>query len=247
MSDLVAVGILNTMTLVLWLRIKAKGSSWERSSFCTFLRGLIVLGAQLGRLRATWVDAITVRPEDDIRTQGVEDGMVTPGASEDPYQSVDWTALVPTSTKSTVTRIEDLPTSESTVHAQEESQSTTASNMATSHSMDGLATGTLIGITVGVLLAIGFIGGIIIVVVRKMSGSGVISGDDGLATGTLIGITVGVLLAIGFIGGIIIVVVRKMSGRSHVGRLRPSLSILWVLSELRFLSPVDWFTLCFQD
>lgn len=123
--------------------------------------------------------AITVRPEDDIRTQGVEDGMVTPGASEDPYQSVDWTALVPTSTKSTVTRIEDLPTSESTVHAQEESQSTTASNMATSHSMgdtqttiekDGLATGTLIGITVGVLLAIGFVGGIIIVVVRKMSG-----------------------------------------------------------------------------
>lgn len=123
--------------------------------------------------------AITVRPEDDIRTQGMEDGMGTPGASEDPYQSVDWTALVPTSTKSTVTRIEDLPTSESTVHAQEESQSTTASNMATSHSMgdtqttiekDGLATGTLIGITVGVLLAIGFIGGIIIVVVRKMSG-----------------------------------------------------------------------------
>nr|KAF6507101.1 podoplanin [Rousettus aegyptiacus] len=123
--------------------------------------------------------AITVRPEDNIITQGVEDEVVTPGTSGDSYQSVTWTASVPTNTKSTVTRIEDRPTSESTVPGQEENQSTTASNVATSHSMgdtqitiekDGLATGTLIGIIVGVLLAIGFIGGIIIVVVRKMSG-----------------------------------------------------------------------------
>lgn len=35
---------------------------------------------------------------------------------------------------------------------------------------DGLATVTLVGIIVGVLLAIGFIGWIIFVVVRKMSG-----------------------------------------------------------------------------
>uniref|UniRef100_A0A2K6TVH0 Podoplanin n=1 Tax=Saimiri boliviensis boliviensis TaxID=39432 RepID=A0A2K6TVH0_SAIBB len=35
---------------------------------------------------------------------------------------------------------------------------------------DGLATVTLVGIIVGVLLAIGFIGGIIVVVMRKMSG-----------------------------------------------------------------------------
>lgn len=35
---------------------------------------------------------------------------------------------------------------------------------------DGFSTGTLIGIIVGVLLGIGFIAGIIIVVVRKMSG-----------------------------------------------------------------------------
>lgn len=35
---------------------------------------------------------------------------------------------------------------------------------------DGFSTGTMIGITVGVLLGIGSIAGIIIVAVRKMSG-----------------------------------------------------------------------------
>lgn len=35
---------------------------------------------------------------------------------------------------------------------------------------DGLAAVTLVGIIVGVLLAIGFVGGIIIVVMRKISG-----------------------------------------------------------------------------
>uniref|UniRef100_G1RFN8 Podoplanin n=1 Tax=Nomascus leucogenys TaxID=61853 RepID=G1RFN8_NOMLE len=71
-----------------------------------------------------------------------------------------------------------------TFHAQEQSPSATASNVATSHSTekvdgdtqttvekDGLATVTLVGIIVGVLLAIGFIGGIIIVVMRKMTTS----------------------------------------------------------------------------
>ncbi|EPQ12240.1 Podoplanin [Myotis brandtii] len=77
---------------------------------------------------------------------------------------------VPTNTKRTDTPIEDLPTTESTGHAQEETQSTTALNGATSHPRDGFSTGTLIGIIVGVLLGIGFIAGIIIVVVRKMSG-----------------------------------------------------------------------------
>ncbi|XP_047583428.1 podoplanin isoform X3 [Lutra lutra] len=141
-------------------------------------------------------DVITVRPEDDITT-GVEDGMVTLGAednvmttgtSEEPYES-GLTALVPVNTESvTDVRIEDGPTQESTVHAKEESQSTTTVlNVVTSHSIekvgtettvhtettvekDGLATVTLVGIIVGVLLAIGFIGGIIIVVARKMSG-----------------------------------------------------------------------------
>ncbi|XP_008057741.1 podoplanin [Carlito syrichta] len=137
--------------------------------------------------------ANTLGPEDDLVTpggqestlpQGAEDDLVTPGAHEEFYNSPGMTTLVATSTKS-VTDVppEDRPTPESTVHAQEGSQSTTASDVATSHSMekvggetqttiekDGLATVTLVGIIVGVLLAIGFIGGIIIVVMRKMSG-----------------------------------------------------------------------------
>ncbi|KAM5270357.1 podoplanin isoform 1-T1 [Hipposideros larvatus] len=137
-----------------------------------------VLLLVLGRA-SLWLvaGAPTFPPEDDIVTPGAEDSTVTPGASEEPYGTAGSTAVVPTSTKSI--RIEDLPTSESTVHAQEESQSTTTVYVATSHSFegtqttvekDGLATGTLIGIIVGVLLAIGFIGGIIIVAVRKISG-----------------------------------------------------------------------------
>ncbi|XP_045844648.1 podoplanin isoform X2 [Meles meles] len=139
--------------------------------------------------------ASTVRPEDDI-TPGVEDGMetlgaednvMTAGTSEEPYES-GLTQLVPTNAESvTDIRIEDGPTQESTVHAKEESQSTTILNAVTSHSIekvgtettvhtettvekDGLATVTLVGIIVGVLLAIAFIGGIIIVIARKMSG-----------------------------------------------------------------------------
>ncbi|XP_032249233.1 podoplanin isoform X2 [Halichoerus grypus] len=135
--------------------------------------------------------ASTVRPEDDITpgvedsvvTLGAEDNVMTPGTSEEPYES-GLTALVPINTESvTDFHLEDGPTQESTVHAKEESQSTTALNVVTSHSIekvgedtettvekDGLATVTLVGIIVGVLLAIGFIGGIIIVVARKMSG-----------------------------------------------------------------------------
>ncbi|XP_044093142.1 podoplanin isoform X2 [Neovison vison] len=141
-------------------------------------------------------DDITVRPEDDITsavensmvTQGVEDNVMTTGTSEEPHES-GLTALVPTNTESvTDVRREDGPTQESTVHAKEESQSTTTVlNVVTSHFIekvgtettvhtettvekDGLATVTLVGIIVGVLLAIGFVGGIIIVVARKMSG-----------------------------------------------------------------------------
>ncbi|XP_032351119.1 podoplanin isoform X2 [Camelus ferus] len=128
-----------------------------------------------------WVlaGASTVRPEDDV-TQGVTDGKViprvedyatTPSASEEPHKSAGLTALVPTRAKSVTDRPgEDLPTAESTVHVQEESRGTTTSNAATSRSSDGLETVTLVGIVVGVLLAIGVIGGIIIVAVRKMSG-----------------------------------------------------------------------------
>lgn len=139
-----------------------------------------VLLLVLGRA-SLWVlaGAITTQPEHDMMPLGAEDVMVTPGASEEPFESTGLTTLMPSSTKSPVTHIEDLPTPDSTVHAQENSQYTTMSYVATSHSTedtqttiekDGLATGTLIGIIVGVLLAIGFLGGIIIVAVRKMSG-----------------------------------------------------------------------------
>ncbi|XP_077631766.1 podoplanin isoform X2 [Crocuta crocuta] len=148
---------------------------------------LLVLGSPW-----LWVPAegaSTVRPEDDM-TPGVEDGLVTlgaednvvtTGASIDTEESAGPTGLVPTNTESiTDFRIEDGPTQESTVHPSEESQSTTTLNVVTSESIgedtettvenDGLATVTLVGIIVGVLLAIGFIGGIIILVARKMSG-----------------------------------------------------------------------------
>ncbi|XP_036901088.1 podoplanin isoform X2 [Sturnira hondurensis] len=147
---------------------------------------LLVLGRTL-----LWVPAdgaVTVLPEDDTTTlsveggmvnPGVEDDIVTPGATKDPYESAGLTAQVPTNTKNTEFLTEDLPTPGSGVPGQEESQITTTLPVATSRSVedtqtivekDGLATGTLIGIIIGVLLGLGFIGGLIIVVVRKMSG-----------------------------------------------------------------------------
>uniref|UniRef100_A0A8C8ZKW0 Podoplanin n=1 Tax=Prolemur simus TaxID=1328070 RepID=A0A8C8ZKW0_PROSS len=149
---------------------------------------LFVLGSA-----SLWVPAggaSTSRPEDDIETPGVEvglmtpgaeDDLTTPGATEEPSKPAGPTTPV---AKSTTSRdIEDRPTLGSTVHAKEESQSTTVPNVATSHSTDkaggetrvtidkdGLTTVTLVGIIVGVLLAIGFLGGIILVVMRKMSG-----------------------------------------------------------------------------
>uniref|UniRef100_A0A8C5V8N7 Podoplanin n=1 Tax=Microcebus murinus TaxID=30608 RepID=A0A8C5V8N7_MICMU len=136
------------------------------------------------------IRASTNRPEDDIETPdvttpGIED-VTTPGATEEPSKPAGPTTPVSmaTSAKSTASPdIEDLPTLESTVPAKEESQSTTVPNVATSRSTDkvggetrvtvdkdGLTTVTLVGIIVGVLLAIGVLGGIIIVVMRKMSG-----------------------------------------------------------------------------
>ncbi|XP_037355200.1 podoplanin isoform X2 [Talpa occidentalis] len=137
--------------------------------------------------------AITVRPEDDVLTPSIEDGLVTPGMEdniltpstvEEPYESTSATGLVSTGAESvTDVHIEDLPTAESTAPDQDKSPSTSSPSVTTSHSMegvsketevtiekDGLATVTLVGIIVGVLLSIGFVGGIILVVVRKMSG-----------------------------------------------------------------------------
>ncbi|XP_059998800.1 podoplanin isoform X2 [Lagenorhynchus albirostris] len=147
-----------------------------------------VLGrASLGVL----ADASTVRPEDDMTTGvenskaalGMEDYMMTPSASGEPHKSAGLTALMPTRAKSiTEDHKEDRPTAESTAHSQGQSQSTTTPNVATrlapgktdgekpTVKKGGLSTMTLTGIIVGVLLAIGFIGGIITVFVRKMSG-----------------------------------------------------------------------------
>nr|XP_058901887.1 podoplanin isoform X1 [Kogia breviceps] len=126
---------------------------------------------------------MTTGVENGKATLGVEDSVVTPGASGEPHESAGLTAPMPTRTKSTTeVHKEDLPTAESTIHSQGQSQSTTTLNVATSQSLGktdgekptvekgGLSTVTLVGIIVGVLLAIGFIGGIIIVFVRKMSG-----------------------------------------------------------------------------
>ncbi|XP_006870214.1 PREDICTED: podoplanin-like [Chrysochloris asiatica] len=137
--------------------------------------------------------ASTAQPEDDIVTPGVEHGMVTQGADivtasiSEKFDFTDSTTLVPTSVESvTQNHIEDLSTFQSTVHGQEESQSTTApdgSSVATGSSVekwgeqtqttvekDGLPTATLVGIIIGVLVAICLVGGIIVVAVRKMSG-----------------------------------------------------------------------------
>ena len=58
-------------------------------------------------------------------TPGGEDDMVTPGASEDSHESAALTALGSTNTESlTDIHTENLPSSESTALAQEESQST---------------------------------------------------------------------------------------------------------------------------
>lgn len=147
---------------------------------------LLVLGSASFWIAAE--GASTARPEDDIVTTGVEDGMNTAGAEDNivttvAYESTSVSSLVTTSTAEvTDIPIEDQPTTDGTTHDHEGSQSTTTSTVATSQSTDkgddteviiekdGMATVTLIGIIVGVLLAIGFIGGIIFVVVRKMSG-----------------------------------------------------------------------------
>ncbi|KAM7323990.1 podoplanin isoform X1 [Alexandromys fortis] len=133
--------------------------------------------------------------EDDIVTPGPGGGMVRPGL-EDRIATTgttgglnESTGKVPTHTD---TPFEDLPTPEIPDHDHEEHKSTTTVKMVTSHSVDqstshpnkdstadetettdkrdGLAVVTLIGIIIGVLLAIGFVGGIIIVVMRKVSG-----------------------------------------------------------------------------
>uniref|UniRef100_A0A8C6RIM0 Podoplanin n=1 Tax=Nannospalax galili TaxID=1026970 RepID=A0A8C6RIM0_NANGA len=127
--------------------------------------------------------------EDEIVTPGTDNGMVTPGledklattaATEESSVSTHKAAQALTSTESrTKSPIEELPTPGGSIQGHEENKSTTTVKVVTSHSVDkktshpnrgGLAVVTLVGIIVGVLLAIGFIGGIIIVIMRKISG-----------------------------------------------------------------------------
>lgn len=135
--------------------------------------------------------------EDDIVTPGTGAGLVTPGLEDRTTGAIDGlnepTGKVPTHTQSTTKPpIEELPTPGTSDHDHEEHESTTTVKVVTSHSTEkktshpnrdnpaddtqttdnkeGLAVVTLVGIIVGVLLAIGFVGGIIIVVMRKISG-----------------------------------------------------------------------------
>lgn len=133
--------------------------------------------------------------EDDIVTPGTGDGMVNPGL-EDRIATTDTTGGLNEFTGKVPTHreipFEEGPTPEIPGHDHEEHKSTTTVKMVTSRSVDqstshpnkdstadetqttdkrdGLAVVTLVGIIVGVLLAIGFVGGIIIVVMRKVSG-----------------------------------------------------------------------------
>ncbi|ERE83473.1 podoplanin precursor [Cricetulus griseus] len=135
--------------------------------------------------------------EDDIVTPGTRDGLVTPGL-EDRIATTGATGRLDESTGKgplvphTKIPFEELPTPGTSDPDGEEHKSTTTVRMVTSHSADketshpnkdntadetqttdkrdGLAVVTLVGIIVGVLLAIGFVGVIIIVVMRKISG-----------------------------------------------------------------------------
>lgn len=116
--------------------------------------------------------------------------MTTPAASKESLATP-----MPTGTENvTYSHGEDLPTAESTTAKSTPAKSTAAKNTpakstvhthvpATSHSQGktdgekpkstqkgGFSVGTLVGIIVGVLLGIAVIGGIISVIVRKMSG-----------------------------------------------------------------------------
>lgn len=148
--------------------------------------------AQGGPIGALEDDIVTPGTEDGMVTPGLEDRIATTGTTG-LSESTAKAPLVPTHTESGAKPpIEDLPTSGTSDHDHKEHESTTTVKAVTSHSADkktshpnrdnaggetlttdkkdGLAVVTLVGIIVGVLLAIGFIGGIIIVVMRKISG-----------------------------------------------------------------------------
>uniref|UniRef100_A0A8I6AUS3 Podoplanin n=1 Tax=Rattus norvegicus TaxID=10116 RepID=A0A8I6AUS3_RAT len=133
--------------------------------------------AQGGAIGALEDDLVTPGPGDDMVNPGLEDRIETTDTTGELDKSTAKAPLVPTQPP-----IEELPTSGTSDHDHKEHESTTTVKAVTSHSTDKKTTHsnrenesltrllTLVGIIIGVLLAIGFIGGIIIVVMRKISG-----------------------------------------------------------------------------
>lgn len=149
--------------------------------------------AQGGAIGVLEDDLVTPGPDDDMVNPGLEDRIETTDTTGELDKSTAKAPLIPTHTESGAKPpIEELPTSGTSDHDHKEHESTTTVKAVTSHSADkktthpdrdnaggetqttdkkdGLAVVTLVGIIIGVLLAIGFIGGIIIVVMRKISG-----------------------------------------------------------------------------
>ncbi|XP_008854277.1 podoplanin isoform X2 [Nannospalax galili] len=166
-----------TAPVLLWIL----GSVWLWGS---------VQGAAIGGLED---EIVTPGTDNGMVTPGLEDKLATTAATEESSVSTHKAAQALTSTESrTKSPIEELPTPGGSIQGHEENKSTTTVKVVTSHSVDkktshpnrdntleetqttgkkgGLAVVTLVGIIVGVLLAIGFIGGIIIVIMRKISG-----------------------------------------------------------------------------
>nr|XP_045011311.1 podoplanin [Jaculus jaculus] len=138
-------------------------------------------------------DIVNQAAKDGITTPGLEDNIVTTHVVDGSCQFTDKTPLIQTSTENKAKPLtEDLPTPGIPGHSHEETQSTPTPKVVTSHSTDtktshpgrdeaageaqttdgkdGLAIVTMVGIIVGVLLAIGFVGVIIVVVMQKISG-----------------------------------------------------------------------------
>ncbi|XP_028609873.1 podoplanin isoform X1 [Grammomys surdaster] len=151
------------------------------------------VSAQGGTISALEDDIVTPGTGDGIVAPGLEDRIATTSATGGLNESTGKAPLVPTHTESgTKPPFEELPTLGTSDHDHKEHERTTTVKVVTSHSADkktshpdrdntgdempttdkkdGLAVVTLVGIIVGVLLAIGFVGGIIIVVMRKISG-----------------------------------------------------------------------------
>ncbi|KAM4871430.1 podoplanin isoform 2-T3 [Thomomys bottae] len=134
--------------------------------------------AVVGRLED---DIVTPGANSGILTLGAEDNVVTTGPTKGPQ--------VPTTAKTTKNPgLEDLSTPGSSIDGQTSTTTPVTTHLLTdtktSHPSrgkvdeeaqttdknGGLATVALVGIIVGVLLAIGFIGGVMVVVMRKVSG-----------------------------------------------------------------------------